>query len=137
MCAWLQLAPCDPPPDEERDRALIAQYLDPRTFLMWLRSVLADEPARSTGGDWDTEAPAPSSGVINDRSIPEVGLMPTVEEILRAWARNSSAFASADDKVKSYLHELERRANENGATDDVELLQNFQRTWNTLASELR
>jgi hypothetical protein len=137
MCAWLQVAPCDPPPDEERDRALIAQYLDPRTFLLWLRSVLADEPARAAGGDWDSEATEPASGVINNRNIPEVGLVPTVEEILRAWARDSSAFAAADEKVKSYLHELERQAKEDGAAADVELLQNFQRTWNTLASELR
>jgi len=137
MCGWLQVAPCDPPPDEERDRALIAQYLDPRTFLIWLRSVLADEPARAAGGDWDGEGSAPGSAGTSDRIIADVGLMPTVEEILRAWARDPSAFISADEKVKSYLHELERRAKENGATADVELLDNFQRTWNTLASELR
>ena len=33
--------------------------------------------------------------------------------------------------------ELERRAVESANTADVELLQTFQRTWNTLASELR
>jgi hypothetical protein len=31
VCAWLQVAPCDPPPDEKRDHVLIAQYLDPHT----------------------------------------------------------------------------------------------------------
>ena len=56
MCAWLQIAPCDPPPDEQRDHALIAQYLDPHTFLWWLRSLLADDPAHAAGGDWDAEA---------------------------------------------------------------------------------
>ena len=137
MCAWLQVAPCDPPPDEERDRALIAQYLDPRTFLMWLRSLLADEPARAAGGDWDAEPSAPTGAGINDRIIPDVGLMPTVEEILRSWARDSSAFVSADEKVQAYLQELERRAKENSANADVKLLQDFQRTWNTIASELR
>ena len=32
-CAWLQVAPCTPPPDEKRDHGLIAHYLDPHTFL--------------------------------------------------------------------------------------------------------
>ena len=51
--------------------------------------------------------------------------MPTVEEILRSWARDSSAFVSADEKVKAYLKELERRADENGAAADVELLKSI------------
>jgi hypothetical protein len=54
MCSWLQIAPCEPPPDEARDHALIAQYLNPRTFLVWLRSMLADEPARA---DWADRSP--------------------------------------------------------------------------------
>ncbi|MBE0541986.1 MAG: phospholipase D family protein [Verrucomicrobia bacterium] len=137
MCAWLQVAPCDPSPDVDRDRALIAQYLDPRTFLIWLRSVLADEPARAAGGDWDADHDSRIAGDSHDRSTLDVGLLPTVEEILRAWARDASAFVSADEKVKSYLLELERRAVESTNTADVELLQTFQRTWNTLASELR
>ena len=72
----------------------------------------------------------------HDQSTLDVGLLPTVEEILRAWARDASAFVSADEKVKSYLSELERLAVESGNTADLELLQTFQRTWNTLASEL-
>jgi hypothetical protein len=137
MCTWLQIAPCDPPPDENRDRAVIAQYLDARTFLIWLRSVLADEPARVAGGDWDADEGPQGDGPAHDQRTLDIGLLPTVEEILRAWARDSSAFVSADEKVKSYLSELERRAVENGNTADAELLQTFQRTWSTLASELR
>jgi len=136
MCAWLQVAPCDPPPDEERDRALISQYLDPRTFLAWLRSLLADESAHATGGDWDSEPPDPAGEGKKNRAVSDAGSIPTVEEILRSWARDSSAFLSADDKVQTYLHELERRAKENGADADVKLLQDFRQTWNTLASEL-
>lgn len=137
MCAWLQIAPCDPPPDEERDHALIAQYLDARTFLLWLRSMLADDAAQAAGGDWDEGVHPPATSNMNDSRASDVGLMPTVEEILRSWARDSSAFDEADEKVKAYLNELERRAVENGAADDIELLKKFRNTWDTLASELR
>lgn len=137
VCAWLQIAPCDPPPDEARDRALIAQYLDPQTFLLWLRSMLADEPARAAGGDWDAEAPISVPTANDDPRFANVGVMPTVEEILRSWARNSSGFVTADEKVKAYLSELERCAQEVGMAADVELLKTFRQTWDTLALELR
>jgi hypothetical protein len=137
MSAWLQIAPCEPPPDEERDRALIAEYLDPATFLQWLRSLLAGEPAHAAGGDWDAEVAMPAGKGASDRSTPEVALIPTVEEILRAWARDSSAFVSADEKVRAYLQELERRARKNGAFPDAEMLETFRRNWDTLAAELR
>jgi hypothetical protein len=137
MCAWLQIAPCDPPPDEERDHAIIAQYLDPRTFLWWLRSMLTNDPAHLAGGDWDVKADTSTNARINDSRAADIGLIPTVEEILRSWARNSSVFDSADEKVKTYLKELENRAHENGAAADVEMLQKFRQTWDILALELR
>lgn len=136
-CEWLQIAPCDPPPDVDRDHALIAQYLDPRTFFLWLRSVLADEPPHGDTGDWDEDDGQRGGRGNRDPSPLDAGLLPTVEEILRAWARDASAFVSADDKVKSYLSELQKRAVEGGNTKDVELLQAFQRIWETLALELR
>jgi hypothetical protein len=136
MCSWLHTAPCDPPPDEERDRALIAQYLDPRTFLEWVRSILNNESARPAGGDWDKETTEQTGRGYNERSTPEASLIPTVEEILRAWARDSAAFAAADERVRAYLNELERRAKEDGVGDDLELLQKFKQTWSTLSVEL-
>jgi hypothetical protein len=136
MCSWLQIAPCDPPPDEERDQALIAEYLDPNTFLWWLRSLLSDNAADYTGGDWDAEPSAKAKANPHDSRALDSGSMPTVEEILRSWTRDSSAFASANDKVKTYLKELERRADETGAVKDVELLKKFRQNWETLAGEL-
>ena len=49
------LAPFDPPLDDTRNRAAIAQYLTPQIFLLWLRSLLAQEPPRAAGGDWDSD----------------------------------------------------------------------------------
>ena len=104
---------------------------------MWLRSVLNDEPPRAGGGDWDVDTPSHGASHIHAEAIPEIGYMLTVEEILRAWARDSAAFVTADEKVRLYLEKLEDRATESGATADAKLLQEFRRTWNTLAMELR
>jgi hypothetical protein len=99
--------------------------------------MLADEPASAGGGDWDGENPSSNSSPSSSPSFSETGIGPSVEEILRSWARDPSSFAAADDKVKAYLSELERRANERGATGDAEMLKAFRHTWDTLASELR
>lgn len=137
MCAWLQLAHCDPPPDAARDCALIAQYLDPRTFLLWIRSLLADEPAHSGDTDWDDDGEGRKGAESPGDNRSDSRLLPSVEEILRAWARDAEAFRSADEKVTTYLSELERRAAETNNPAAVQLLHTFQETWNTLASELR
>lgn len=136
MCSWLQAAPCDPPPDEERDRGLIAQYLDPQTFFLWLRSILVDEPAPAGGGDWDGDGDG-TDRVKTARSLSiEEDSAPTVEDILRSWARDPSAFRATDEKVKAYLHELERIAVANRRGEAVRL-QAFRQTWESLATELR
>ena len=137
VCAWLQVAPCDPPPDDKRDHALIAQYLDPHSFLWWLRSLLADGTVESVGGDWDSNGDPSHDSSPKGSHATDLGSMPTIEEILRAWARDSSAFRNADQKVKTYLSELERRATEKEAQSDVELLRTFRKTWDTLARELQ
>jgi len=137
VCGWLQVAPCDPPPDEKRDHGLIAQYLDPHTFLWWLRSLLADNAVEAAGGDWDSDGSRSHDASPNSAKSADLGSMPTIEEILRAWARDSLAFRNADQKVKTYLSELERRAAEQEAPSDVELLQTLRKTWDTVAGELQ
>jgi hypothetical protein len=99
--------------------------------------MLGDEPVQASGGDWDSETPARLTSGINDRGVLDDGVMPTVEEILRAWARSPLAFISAGEKVNSYLDEIERRASENGAAGDVELLRGFRRTWTAIATGLQ
>jgi hypothetical protein len=99
--------------------------------------LLNDEPAHTAGGDWDIETHYPISTNFSEARAEYAGFMPTIEEILRSWARDSSAFAGADAKVKTYLTELQRRAGESGATADAELLTAFRRMWEALARELR
>jgi hypothetical protein len=137
VCPWLQVAPCDPPPDEKRDHGLIAQYLNPNTFLSWLRSLLADSPVEGSGDDWDSDGNRSHDALPSSSQALDLGAVPTVEEILRAWARDSAAFKNADQKVKTYLSELERRAAESEAPSGIDLLRKFRETWETLAGELQ
>jgi hypothetical protein len=137
VCAWLQVAPCDPPPDENRDQRLIAQYLDANTFLLWLRSLLADTALDDGGGDWDSDGDTPVDGSGNRAQPLDPGAIPTVEEILRAWARDATAFRNADQKVRTYLSELESRASQTSTPSNLDLLRRFRKTWETLAGELQ
>jgi hypothetical protein len=134
---WLQLAPCEPRPDERRDQGLIAQYLDPHAFLWWIRSLLADSPEEGAGGDWNSEAAPSTKTSPNGSNSASHSSLPTLEEVLRAWARDASAFRNADQKVQAYLSELERRANEKEVSSDIDLLRVFRQTWDTLAGGLR
>lgn len=136
-CTWLQIAPCDPPPDEKRDHGVIAQYLDPNTFLWWLRSLLAERPMDDGGGDWDSGRGTSNESSQNGAHGPVLAAVPTVEEIMRAWARNADAFRNADAKVRTYLAELERRAAEQHAESDIQLLEKFRKTWNALSEGLQ
>jgi hypothetical protein len=131
----LQTAPCEPPPDDERDRAVIARYLDPRTFLIWLRSILADDP-KAGGGDWDAKDIAYGPTTRNE-SLSDLTMAPTLEEILRAWARDPSTFKAADEKVSQYLSAFRDRALEVNDPEAIVLLEKFRETWDRLASEFR
>lgn len=135
MSRWLQTTLCEPPPDDERDRAVIARYLDPRTFLLWLRSILANEP-KEGGGDWD------GKDIVYEPTKPteshkDLSMIPTVEEILRSWARDPSTFKMADEKVSQYLNAFRDRAIELNDANLNGLLEEFRANWDTLASELR
>jgi hypothetical protein len=135
-CSWLQIAPCIPRPDDDRDHAIIAGYLDPHTFIMWLRSLLADEFTANSGGDWDAEDSSLGHAYGGNRKNGLTEIIPPIEEVLRAWTRDSSAFTRTDEKVKAYLNDLQRRAAESGTVSEVELLTSFRSMWESLALEL-
>jgi len=135
-CSWLQIAPCSPRPDDDRDHAIIAGYLDPHTFIMWLRSLLADDFTANAGGDWDEPDSSLGHAFHGNRKNGLTETIPPIEEVLRAWTRDSSAFTRTDEKVKAYLNDLQQRAAERGTVSEVELLSSFRSMWESLASEL-
>jgi hypothetical protein len=131
MCSWLQFAPCTPPPDKQRDDALISEYLDPKTFLMWIASELEGEPL-AAGGAWDLDG----GSVEMKGATRTLSAAPTMEAILRAWARDPRAFSAADEKIRSYLAEIQRRTEQSGTQEEIELLRRFNECWITLTTEL-
>ena len=134
VCAWLQRARLDPPPAAERDHEAVASFLDPRTFLAWLRALLGEE-AGEGGGPWDEssdEAP-PAHGTA---AAPLSVWAPTLEDILKAWRPDApDRLRIVDDHVKKYLTFIRKRGNVATPTECKALL-DFEQTWKVIAGEL-
>lgn len=98
--SWLQRAPAQPPFGEERDRAAFARFLGARGFLLWLASMLSDS---SADGDSDWTQDDRAENARSDINLALDPDLPTLEEMLSAWARNPQKFAEIDRRVSTYL----------------------------------
>jgi hypothetical protein len=134
QCTWLQCAPLDPPPDEERDRRALARHLDPRTFLLWLRSLLNAGDIGDGGGDWAT--PPARSTRQHPGSTSPTWLMPTLEELLRAWSRNPMSLQIIDGKIEHYFKLIQEYPGLEYSQEEKQLLEEFQQTWKLLRQVL-
>ena len=130
-CAWLQSALFVEEP-LDRDKEVISQYLDTRSFLLWVRSALDGDPVLPDGIPWNQPPSKPPDPPGPPGNPPSLDATPTIEEILKAWARAPQAFAVADVRVQSYLAAQRDRALESGRKDDVRLLNDFSELWQTL-----
>ncbi|MGG5823636.1 phospholipase D family protein [Falsiroseomonas sp. HW251] len=130
---WLQGCSVHPPLGELRDRAALAAYLGASAFLVWLRSLLDGELA-----DGDASGPWDASGLIGRAEPPDSADQPeqiTVEEILRSWARDPSAFRLTDQRMRDYLQEVILRVDPADAKSAA-LLRDVGAAWDMLRSEL-
>lgn len=135
--SWLQRAPTDPPPDDERDRRALARYLKPRTFLMWIRSLLTDESGGDGGGDWDRDDDRPPPRPVST-AAPN-WWSPTIEEVLKAWSRDPASLALIDKKVRHYLKLYEQQSDVEQTAEEREeqtVVAEFQHVWQVLRQEL-
>jgi len=133
--SWLQRAPIDPPPGEERDRQALARYLDPRTFLLWIRSLLTGEPCGDGGGDWDDQSDSPQSR----KSLQKAGpswWAPTIEEVLKSWSRDPSSLNLIDKKVRQYLKLYEQQTDSELTTEERKVVADFHATWQVVCRSL-
>ncbi|WP_372084985.1 phospholipase D family protein [Tistrella mobilis] len=130
--SWLQRAPADPPFGEDRDRAAFVRFLGARGFLLWLAGLLADG-GREGEGDWTNDEP-------RDRADPGMNpaldsALPTLEEMLAAWARDPEKFRGIERRVSQYLPAvLEEARHESPKTADM--LHRFDDLWGKLRSGL-
>lgn len=130
---WLQRAPLDPPPDEERDRRALARHLDPRTFLLWIRALLNVSEGGDGGGDWDVAPPTTRS---QSRPGQSEWWAPTLEEVLKAWTRNPDHLRLIDHKVNHYLTLMKEKDGVEQDSPEQKLLVEFENTWMLLRQVL-
>jgi hypothetical protein len=132
LCTWIQMAPLTPPPDEERDHQALARYLDPRTFLLWLRALLKVADLGDGGGDWDKPA-TPSNK--QKGAVKFNWWAPTLEEILKAWSLNPVILATIQRRVDRYLTVVKNSSGEYDR-DEQKILQEFENVWSLVQQTL-
>jgi len=132
--SWLQRAPLDPPPGDERDRQALARYLDPRTFLLWIRSLLTGEAAGDGSGDWDDDEK--TSPQHNSSRAAPTWWAPTIEEVLKAWTREPTSLVLIDKKVRHYLKLYQEQIDSEQTPEERRVVEEFYKTWNVLRREL-
>ena len=131
---WLQRTPLDPPPSANRDHRALARYLDPRTFLLWIRSILRSDALSDGGGDWDDE-PQRHQATARFAAGPD-WWAPTLEDVLKAWSRDPATVREVDRKVRRYLDAMEQKPPEGQAEREREILEEFRSIWDVLRSQL-
>lgn len=130
--AWLQRAPADPPFGEDRDRAAFVRFLGARGFLLWLAGLLADD-GREGEGDWTVEQRDERANAGPDIAIdPD---LPTLEEMMAAWARSPARFHEIEHRVSQYLPAIMEHADQEDP-DMADLLKRFGALWATLRAGL-
>jgi hypothetical protein len=130
--SWLQRAPADPPFGEDRDRAAFVRFLGAKGFLLWLAGLLADD-GRQGEGDWTIDEP-PKRGSPGWNPAFDSAL-PTLEEMLAAWARDSDKFREIERRVSQYLPAVLKEA-EQEDPQTAEMLRRFDDLWRKLRSGL-
>lgn len=130
--SWLQRAPADPPFGEDRDRAAFVRFLGARGFLLWLAGLLADDE-RLGEGDWTSDEQHERTDSGNNLTVDSS--LPTLEEMLAAWARDPDKFHDIERRVSQYLPAvLEQVRQEDPQT--TELLRRFDELWGMLRTGL-
>lgn len=99
---WLQSIPIHGFQQDKRDRLLLRQYLSDDQLLAWIYQTLTGNSEGAEGGPWDEDGPQPAA---NWRGRKRKGLAPTLEDMLRAWLKNRSAFDQIDEIIEIFESE--------------------------------
>ncbi len=130
--AWLQRAPADPSFGEDRDRAAFVRFLGARGFLLWLAGLLTGD-SREGESDWTVEQRQgrlqKASGIALDPDLP------TLEEMMAAWARSPTQFREIERRVSEYLPAVLEQADQEDP-QMAALLKRFGVLWGTLRAGL-
>ena len=134
-CAWLQAARLNPAPLPERDHRAIASFLDARTFLGWIRALLADDAPGDAGGAWNEE---PASQSAKGGSSPRSAVWaPTLEDALKAWRPGErQRLIDVDTQLRHYLRFIRQRAAAPSDAAEQKALDDFDRIWTVIRESL-
>ena len=99
---WLQSIPIQGFQQDKRDRLLLRQYLSDDQLLAWIYQALTGNSEGAEGGPWDEDGP---HSTVNWRGRKRKGLAPTLEDMLRAWLKNRSAFDQIDEIIEIFESE--------------------------------
>jgi len=133
-CEWLQYAPFDPELPEDRDRRAIARFLDPRTFLAWLRVLLAEDDAGYGGGLWND--PIIDHGDATSGQATK-WWAPTIEDALKAWTpNNKERLQTVDRHVRNYIDFIRTQVDLQSESDEMKALDSFRKAWAVIRKEL-
>ena len=130
--SWLQRAPAEPPFGEDRDRAAFVRFLGAKGFLLWVAGLLADDE-RQGEGDWTNDELQERVGL---GANPTLDLsLPTLEEMLAAWARDPDKFREIERRVSQYLPAVLDQADREEPQTSA-MLKRFDVLWGKLRSGL-
>lgn len=130
--SWLQRAPAEPPFGEDRDRAAFVRFLGARGFLLWVAGLLADD-GRQGEGDWTNDDLQARVGLGPNPTLDSS--LPTLEEMLAAWARDPDNFREIERRVSQYLPAVLDQA-EREEPQTAAMLKRFDVLWGKLRSGL-
>lgn len=126
---WVSRIPLDPEPAPERDRRAIAQYLDPKAFMAWIREILNDYRLDDGGGAWDEHDATALKTRKAGRGL-SASEIPTLEEILKAWSRNPDSIFEADKRMRDYFEFVRKSSKTPSLELDIERrLAEFEQVW--------
>ena len=128
--SWLQLVKLKPPPDEERDREAIGNYLNVRAYLSWIKSKLTGASDNAEGGDW--KEPEKFLREQPGKKRTPGWWAPTLEDILRAWARVPKDVEAIDRDIQHFKMMRGKEIKK----EDRKIIEDFEKTWQVLRGEL-
>lgn len=122
--SWIQRVPLDPPPDSERDRRILARYLNPQQFLSWISGMLeVYESDPEPWGDERTTHGKKEGGQGAGRQM----AFPSIEALLRAWQRDRRSVEQVADTLNRYFDARTLQSHHRGEDRaHVEALERFR-----------
>ncbi len=133
---WVQLARMEGFQPAERDRKLLSQYLDVKTFLAWIRSLLDQSLCGEGGGDWDGQPRTPHPQRRDGSDPNAVAWAPSLEQALRAWLRDPDQLRQVDDVMTRFLDSIYQAHGSGAPGPEAKALTEIRSVWPVIRREL-